>query len=231
MPPLARFRAVHRSSLAWPPRVARATSATAASLRSRGRATVDAPARTARSASSPDAGSAGRSATISARGSPSSRGARYASHRRDGPSAQWASSTAISEEPAGREVGGEPVEAVEDGEGRVVGRRLPGRAREQCARRRRRSGQELIALVILHARQPALEELAHHPEREARLELRPARAQHLTAQAVRSSARRVEQRRLADPRPALDDEDAASISSASIAASSRSRSSSSTIPL
>ena len=114
------------------------------------------------------------------------------------------------EGPARREVGGEPVEAVEDGEGRVVGRRLSELAREQRTRGRRRSGQELPALSVLRARQPSLEELTYHAEREARLELRPACPQHLTPVAFRPPARGVEQRRLADARPALDDEDATS---------------------
>jgi len=55
-----------------------------------------------------------------------------------------------------------------------------------------------------HVRQAPLEQLPHHAEREARLQLRPAGPHDVVPQLRPPAARLLGQRRLADARPALD---------------------------
>ena len=86
---------------------------------------------------------------------------------------------------SGREVRGRPVEGMHDGERRV------GRSR---------AGEQVSAA----SRERALEQLSDDPEREVGLHLRPPGVQHLLSRRAGPPTRRLEQRRLADPRPALD---------------------------
>ena len=107
---------------------------------------------------------------------------------------------------SGRKVGGEPVQAVQDGKRRVVGRRRCRLAEQQRPHRGSGSGEQCFALWGFGAREPPLEQLAHDAEGEVRLELRPAGSQDLVATLLRLPAGRVDQRRLPDTRPTLDQE-------------------------
>ena len=231
MPPLTRFRAAHSSSLAWPPRVARAI------IGDGGLAQEPGPRHRRRLSAHRQERVVPRCRLGRPQRDDQRQGQPLEPRREVGQPAKGRPVRPVGivdrdhEGPASREVGGEPVEAVEDGEGRVVGRRLSELAREQRARGGRRSGQELVALAVLRARQPSLEELTHHAEREARLELRAACAQHLTAEAFRRPHAASSSDVLPIPAPPSTMRTPPRSSSASIAASSRSRSSSSTISL
>ena len=83
------------------------------------------------------------------------------------------------------------------------------RPRPGAARAPRRPGRPAAPRARGPARQAPLEQLPHDAEREARLQLRAARVQHLVAELLRAPARRVDQRRLADAGAALDHQDAA----------------------
>ena len=105
-----------------------------------------------------------------------------------------------------REVGAQPVEAVEDGERdiqaerrRVVGSR--GGAWQIEDGRRRAGGrvQQLAPLELGCVRQRRLEELADDAERELALELGSPRAQHPHPARGRRVPHRSEHRRLPDP--------------------------------
>ena len=109
--------------------------------------------------------------------------------------------------PAVREVDGQPVQPVQHRKRRIERRRLHELSQQQRPHRASRAGQQRVALALISARQTPLEQLAHHAEREARLKLRATRAQDLVAAAQPHAARRLQQRRLANPRPALDYED------------------------
>ena len=206
LPPLAVQTAEHSSSLARPPVAARTIAVVAASLNSAGRTTIAASARSASSGTPVNAGSSGRSATskdssqpLEPRrdvGQPPQRGLVRPVRVIDGD----------QQRSSGRKIGGEPVQAVQDGERRVVGRRVDRLAQEQRPHRGSGSGQERCTLSTVGACQAPLEELAHDAEREVPFELGPARSQDLVAEPLCLPARRVDQRRLADTRPPLDDE-------------------------
>jgi hypothetical protein len=113
--------------------------------------------------------------------------------------------------PASREVGGQPVQAVQHGERRVVGRPLDDLAEEQGSHRSGRPGEQRLALVRAGTRQAPLEQLARHAEGEVGFELGPAGAQDLLVAVRCPPARCLDQRRLTDARPTLDHEDAAAL--------------------
>jgi len=108
-----------------------------------------------------------------------------------------------------REVGRQPVQAVQHCKRRVVRGRVDDRAEEQRPHRGGGSGEQHVALCFAGAREAALEQLAYHAEGEVRLELGPACARDLVPELSGPPGRRVDQRRLADTRPTLDHEDAA----------------------
>ena len=106
--------------------------------------------------------------------------------------------------PAGREVGHQPVQAMQHRKRTAAGR-LPGqRAGQQRPHRRGGPGQQRLTFARARVRQAPLEQLPHHAEREARLQLRPAGPHDLVPQLPRPPACLLGQRRLADARPALD---------------------------
>ena len=115
-----------------------------------------------------------------------------------------------AERPERREVGAEPVEPVQDRERRVDPRRGGVRVRtgqpEHARGDARRAAEQLRALAGRRLGERRLEELPRDPERELTLELGPARAQHAHPLAGRERARGREERRLPDPRRALDDD-------------------------
>ena len=114
-----------------------------------------------------------------------------------------------------REVGAQPVEAMEDRERdvqaqrrRVVGRRGAWQI-EDARRRAGRRVQQLPPLELGCLRQRRLEELADDAESELALELGSPRAQHPHAARGRRVSHRSEHRRLPDPgRPFQHDEPA-----------------------
>ena len=113
----------------------------------------------------------------------------------------------------GREVRAEPVEAVEDRERgidgrrrRAVGVRRPGEP-EEAGRHSGAAVQQVGALELGCLGQQGLEELAHHAEGEVALELRPARAEHAHAALCGGGTCRGEQRGLADPGRPFDHEE------------------------
>ena len=82
--------------------------------------------------------------------------------------------------------------------GELAGQQRPGRGS--------RAGQQRLPLAFPCTRQAPLEQLAHHPERETRLQLRAPRTHDLVAKLICPRARRLNQRRLADTGPALEQE-------------------------
>ena len=77
-------------------------------------------------------------------------------------------------------------------------------AGQQRPRRAGRPGQQRVTLALPRARQAPLEQLAHHAERETRLKLRAPRTHDLVAELICPRARRLNQRRLTDTGPALE---------------------------
>jgi hypothetical protein len=108
------------------------------------------------------------------------------------------------------EVGGQPIQRVPGGE-RVV-RGCRGRPveldREQRGSEPRRAGKER-GRVDDRAAQDLVEQLADDPEAERPLELGAACSQHEQVLVLRDGQRGVQQRRLADARRAVDDDQAA----------------------
>jgi hypothetical protein len=73
--------------------------------------------------------------------------------------------------PTRRQVHHQPVQAMQDGE-RTVTSELRGElAGQQRPHRGRRPSQQRLTLTSSRARQPPLKQLAHHTERESRLQL------------------------------------------------------------
>ena len=112
----------------------------------------------------------------------------------------------------GRQVRGEPVQAVLPRVARVI-RGRAGRRRgrhdhrsssEHVRRERRGSRQPALALVGGGIADQALEQLPDHPEREALFELGGARGEDAVAELGCPGASHLEQPRLADPRGSLD---------------------------
>jgi hypothetical protein len=99
-----------------------------------------------------------------------------------------------------RELRDQPVQAVEDREGRVWARRRAGDAAEHRGRQLGGAVQQFVA----PGRDDGFEELARHPIREGALELGAACGQVAHAVLTGRAARRQEQPRLADARRALD---------------------------
>ena len=190
-----------------PPIAARTIVATAASLNSAGRTTIDASARSAASdalgrrrlarraarpaapAPAPPAAARGRPATAARARPPSAR------HRRRPTAAGAAARLAASQY--------RPCKTANDVSSAGVAAASPS---EQRPHRGSGSGEQCLALWGFGAREPPLEQLAHDAEGEVRLELRPAGAQDLVATLLRLPAGRVDQRRLPDARPTLDHE-------------------------
>ena len=110
--------------------------------------------------------------------------------------------------PAVREIGGQPIEPMQDGKRRVPRGRLADLSQQQRSNRAGRAREQRVTLAHLSARQPALEQLAHYTEREPRLKLRATRSQHLVTQPGCPPARRLQERGLPHARPALDDDSA-----------------------
>jgi len=77
-------------------------------------------------------------------------------------------------------------------------------AGQQRPRRGGRAGQQHLTLTPPRASQAPLEQLAYNPERETRLQLRAPRTHDLAAKLICPRARRLNQRRLADTGPALE---------------------------
>ncbi len=112
-----------------------------------------------------------------------------------------------------REVRRQPVQPVMDRGSRVAKRqgRLWGPLRDGLGAKRRggqRSGtaEELATFRSGRGRQPCLEELANDSEPQAPFELAAPSREHLHARGHRSLPGGVHERRLADPRRALDQE-------------------------
>ena len=116
------------------------------------------------------------------------------------------------------QVRGQPVQAVQHGEGRVdrgrdvgcVGRRKLADGRLGQVRRAREQG---VALGALARRKRRLEQLPDDAEGELALELGPARGKHGEALALGFAPDRTDQRRLADPRRPRDEQAAAGTAS------------------
>jgi hypothetical protein len=106
--------------------------------------------------------------------------------------------------PGGRQVGHQPVQAVQHRKRTAAGRLGGQRAGQQRPHRRGRPGQQRLTFARARVRQAPLEQLPHHAEREARLQLRPAGPHDLVPKLTRPPGRLLGQRRLADARPALD---------------------------
>ena len=106
---------------------------------------------------------------------------------------------------ATRDIGAQPVEAVQQREGRF-GQSLARTAGEQWQRLSGRLRQERRTLLFVRARQPGLEQLEHDAKRKLTLELPARRGQHVGMLAVRELADRAQQRRLAQAAGALDRE-------------------------
>lgn len=87
----------------------------------------------------------------------------------------------------------------------------PGVLPTAAVQARQPARQQRVALARVSAGHTPLEQLEHHPEREARLKLRAPRAQHFVSQASCAAERCLEQRRLPDARPALDEDYAATL--------------------
>jgi hypothetical protein len=101
------------------------------------------------------------------------------------------------------EVGEQPEEAVAGLGG--VDRRPPGRDEAERRRRQcRRAGEQPLTLRPVGPRHGALEQLPADPEALRRLELTPTRPQHRRPRPRRDLPGRRQERRLADPRVALD---------------------------
>ncbi len=113
--------------------------------------------------------------------------------------------------PAGCEVGGQPVQAVQNGKRRVIGRRLTELTEEQRPYRGGRPDEQRLALVRARVGEASLEQLPNHTERKVRLKLRPTGTQGLVATFFCPPARHLYQRRLANTCPALDHEDPAAL--------------------
>jgi hypothetical protein len=99
--------------------------------------------------------------------------------------------------PGRRQIGGEPVQAVEHGERNVAGGALGGPAREHSLSGRRRAREQRPTLLRRRQDQAPLEELAHHAEGETGLQLRTPGAHHLLPEAGRALGSGRQQRRLA----------------------------------
>jgi hypothetical protein len=106
--------------------------------------------------------------------------------------------------PARRQVDHQPVQAVQHRERTTTSRLRADLAGQQWPRRGGRAGQQRRAFAVPRARQAPFEQLAHHTERETRLQLRAPGPHNLVAKLIRPRAGRLNQRRLADAGPALD---------------------------
>ena len=141
--------------------------------------------------------------------SPSNRDDRYANHRSDGSSAHCASSTAISSGRRSARLAASqyrPCKTANDVSSAAGPRSSPnsnGRAAPAgpASNASRSSG--------VGARQAPLKQLAHHAEREVRLERRTTRQQDFVPEPRRPATRRLNQRRLPDTHTTLDHEDPA----------------------
>ena len=105
-----------------------------------------------------------------------------------------------------REIGRQPVQAVQHRERPV--RRRRDTAEEERAHSGGGAGNEGLALRGLRIRKAPLEELPHDTEGELHLELGSACAQNAVAELLRAPACNLHQRRLSEPCPTLDQEDA-----------------------
>ena len=162
----------------------------------RGRTTV-AEARSSSSRSFAAPGSFGRVVAISATRRPSMRRARYSRKRSEGTSAQCRSSASEHDGPVVGEVRGQPVEAVQHREARVLG----GDRRRDRGRRRACAAAPVISSGV---RRP-VEQLVHEPEPEPAVQLARPRVQHQRV-APPPRARRFEHGGLADARRAFQHE-------------------------
>ena len=99
--------------------------------------------------------------------------------------------------PGSREVGGEPVQAVENGERNVTAGALSGLTREHSFGRRGRAREQRPALLRRGQDQAPFKQLAYHAEGEPGLQLRATRAHHLVPEAGRALGGGRQQRRLA----------------------------------
>ena len=115
------------------------------------------------------------------------------------------------ERPAGGQVYYQPVQAVQHRKPTVTSRRHGELAGQQRPDRGRRPGQQRLTLTLPRSRHAPLEQLAHHPERETRLQLRSPRPHDLVAKLIRPRARHLNQRRLANTGPALEHQHPAAV--------------------
>ena len=206
LPPVATWQAPAKAGSAARP--SRASTSCAAPAADRGvgdiatvRGSRSRSARSARSAP----GSSGRVLPTTSTGWPSRRFSRKAMKRREGRSHQCRSSTRTASGPVGRQVEGQPVEAVEGGERGVPGlpRVLRLRPEERGGRRGRPRQQ---ALAGRRVDQGGLEQLPHHAVRELALQLAAAGGEDGHAGVGGAAARLRRQPRLADAGLPLDEQ-------------------------
>jgi hypothetical protein len=95
---------------------------------------------------------------------------------------------------------------VQDHKRRVQGKRRRKLTQQQRSHSLSLSDEQLIALTLFGTCQEPLEQLAHHAEREADLKLGATRSQDLMTQLSCASARRVQERGLADAGPGLNED-------------------------
>ena len=108
-----------------------------------------------------------------------------------------------------RGVDGQPVQAVENRERRIGGRRVGELTAEQRRRRRGGAGEQLAALLHRRRREHRLEQLPDEAERELPLELAAPGGEDPHPGAHSERARLGEEARFADPRARLDHQEAA----------------------